>query len=138
MLWLSTAVGGGNMRKGLRALFIGGALVVAAATQAAAECCVRCCIGFVETCACGPAVLEPPLPGEMYVVNQGPVLSGPGPVLRQPRDYAPPYYPYVGRVYSGYPFGADGGGYPRGSYNPFVGYPFAEAPSPYFRYHYYG
>jgi hypothetical protein len=127
------------MRKGIGALAIGGALVAAAATQAAAGCCAtQCCVGFVESCVCGPVGLEPPLPGEMYVVNQGPVLSGPGPVPRQPRDFAPPYYPYVGRVYTGYPYGLDGGGYPRGFYNPFLGYPYAEAPSPYFRYRYYG
>ncbi len=119
------------MRKRFAALVVGGTLAVAAATTKAVA---QCCLGFVETCACGPAVLEPPLRGEMYVVNQGPVYSGPGPVLRQPHDFAPPYYPYVGYVYSGYPFGRDRGGYPRGFYNPFVGYPFADPPPPYYRY----
>jgi hypothetical protein len=46
---------------------------------------------------------------EMYVVNQGPVFSGPGPFVRQVRDPAPSpccdSYPYVGFVYSGYPYG---------------------------------
>jgi hypothetical protein len=119
------------MRKGFAALVIGGMLVIAAATKASAQ----CCIGFVESCTCGPAVLEPPLPGEKYVVNQGPVYNGPGLVLRQPRDFSPPYYPYAGYVYSGYPVGIDGGGYPRGFYSPYTGYPFAEPP-PFYRYHY--
>jgi hypothetical protein len=42
-------------------------------------------------------------------------------------------YPYVGFVYSGYPYGAFGPatGYPRGFYSPYTGYPYAE-PYPYF------
>jgi len=74
---------------------------------------------------------------ESYLVNQGPVLSGPGHYLGQLEDARPccypDRYPYVGFVYSGYPYGAFGpaSGYPRGFYSPYTGYPFAE-PYPYF------
>jgi hypothetical protein len=38
-------------------------------------------------------------------------------------------YPYVGYVYSGYPYGLqNSGGYPRGFYSPFTGYPYADPP----------
>jgi hypothetical protein len=89
--------------------------------------------------ACGgPATVElvqPCPPVESYLVNQGPVLSGPGHYLGQLEEARPCCdvyrYPYVGFVYSGYPYGALGpGGYPRGSYSPYTGYPYAE-PYPY-------
>ena len=48
-------------------------------------------------------------PGPIYVMNQGPVFSGPGPLIEQLPDRAPKAYPgaypYVGFVYSGYPYG---------------------------------
>lgn len=73
----------------------------------------------------------------MYVIEQGPIFTGPGPCLRQPADPPPPAYPYVGHVYTGYPYGAFGpGGYPRGFYSPYLGYPYAE-PSPPFHFQYY-
>jgi hypothetical protein len=82
-----------------------------------------------ECCAVAlPAVTE-----EIYLVNQGPTFTGPGHALpRQLPDLAPPVgaYPYVGYVYSGYPYGLQSsGGYPRGFYSPFTGYPYVD-PSP--------
>jgi hypothetical protein len=95
------------------------------------------CPGFGANCGCGAVieVAEPCRPVvESYLVNQGPVLSGPGHYLGQLEDPRPQpcCYPYVGFVYSGYPYGAYGpGGYPRGFYSPYTGYPYAE-PYPYF------
>jgi hypothetical protein len=68
--------------------------------------------------------------GEFYPLNQGPVFSGPGHDLpRQLKDPSPPAYPYVGFVYSGYPYGLqNSGGYPRGMYSPFAGYPYVDPP----------
>jgi len=89
------------------------------------------------SCGC-TAVIEiaqpcPPVV-QSYLVNQGPVLAGPGHYLGQLEDAAPCCYPYVGFVYSGYPYGAYGpGGYPRGFYNPYIGYPYADPP-PYIHY----
>ena len=40
-----------------------------------------------------------------YVVEQGPIFTGPGPCLRQPNEPAPAAYPYVGHVFTGYPYG---------------------------------
>ena len=89
-------------------------------------------------CGCGTVVAALPCPPiESYLVNQGPVLSGPGHYLGQLEEARPCCdiyrYPYVGFVYSGYPFGAFGPatGYPRGFYSPYTGYPYAE-PYPYF------
>jgi hypothetical protein len=81
------------------------------------------CTAVVEIAQpCPPAV-------QSYLVNQGPVLAGPGHYLGQLEDAAPCCYPYVGFVYSGYPYGAYGpGGYPRGFYNPYIGYPYADPP----------
>jgi len=86
--------------------------------------------GCCPTCGCATAALVAG-PAQIYVVNRGPVFSGPGhhvrpgPELRP--DVLPGSYPYVGPVYSGYPYGLqDSGGYPRGFYSPFVGYPYAE------------
>jgi hypothetical protein len=97
------------------------------------------CAGGMN-CGCGAVVVEaamPCPPTESYLVNQGPVLSGPGHYLGQ-LEAAPPCcdiyrYPYVGIVYSGYPFGTFGPatGYPRGFYSPYTGDPYAE-PYPYF------
>ena len=94
------------------------------------------CGGFGANCGCGVVVAAQPCAPEMYLVNQGPVFSGPGhhvrpgPELRP--DVLPGSYPYVGPVYTGYPYGLqDSGGYPRGLYSPFIGYPYAEpAPAP--------
>ncbi|MFL6799886.1 MAG: hypothetical protein ACJ8F3_21035 [Xanthobacteraceae bacterium] len=85
------------------------ALAIASATPAAAGCCVG---------------------GEFTLVNQGPVYSGPGHFLpRQLHDWAPPAYPYVGPVFTGYPYGLQSsGGYPRGFHSPFTGYPYVEPP----------
>jgi hypothetical protein len=93
-------------------------------------------------CGCGGVVeVAPPCaPTESYLVNQGPVLSGPGHYLAQ-LEAAPPCcdiyrYPYVGFVYSGYPYGRFGpaSGYPRGFYNPYAGYPYADGYPPYYDY----
>ena len=95
------------------------------------------CPGLGANCGCGPALaVAQPCPPvvQSYLVNQGPVLSGPGHYLGQLEDAPPCCYPYVGFVYSGYPYGAYGpGGYPRGFYNPYIGYPYAD-PGPYIRY----
>jgi hypothetical protein len=80
-----------------------------------------CCPPAVAMCVCPVAVPE------RYVVEQGPIFTGPGPCLRQPSDPPPGAYPYVGYVYAGYPYGEYGvGGYPRGFYSPYLGYPYAE------------
>jgi hypothetical protein len=99
-----------------------GILIVslAAAEQASAG----CCLPGVPVCVC------PVRAPEIYVVEQGPIFTGPGPCLRQPSDPPPAGYPYVGHIYTGYPYGEFGpGGYPRGFYSPYLGYPYAE-PSP--------
>jgi hypothetical protein len=122
------------MLRYLKVLAIAATLSLGMVTQAPAGGCPG---GYGMDCGCGAVieVVEPCLPVvESYLVNQGPVLSGPGHYLRQLADPAPPpcCYPYVGFVYSGYPFGAYGpGGYPRGSYSPYIGYPYAE-PYPYY------
>jgi hypothetical protein len=75
------------VKHSLHIVAIGVAVSLGAVTQAAAGGC------------CGP----------IYVVNQGPVFSGPGPGIVQVPDRAPKAYPgaypYVGFVYSGYPYG---------------------------------
>ena len=114
------------------------AFSLGAATQAAAG----CCPASYANCGCGPlyapAVALVPAPvvdptPEIYVVNQGPVFSGPGHAL--PRQLPDPVpvdggsYPYVGYVYSGYPYGLqNSGGYPRGFYSAVIGYPYADPP----------
>jgi hypothetical protein len=106
-------------------------LALGIASEAAAG---GCCSAIYANCGCGPVVeqvlVPPDVVDEMYLVNQGPVYSGPGHSLpRQIPDQAPSDYPYVGFVYSGYPYGLQSsGGYPRGAYSPFVGYPYAEPP----------
>ncbi len=90
-----------------RLFAIGAAATLAAVTRAAAQ----CCPALVSPCCAAPVVqpvVVAPLPvspccatPEMYVVNQGPVYSGPGPYVTQ-RNYiegdqvAPVGYPYVG------------------------------------------
>jgi hypothetical protein len=114
----------------LRLFAIGAIATLAGITQAAAGCCPV----PVTTCGCGPvfapAVMAVPVP-EMYVVNQGPVYSGPGPYVTQ-RNYiegdqvAAIGYPYVGyvpaptvprRFYYG-------GGYRRVVGGPYLGRPY--------------
>ena len=104
----------------LNVLAAAAAVSLAAATPAVAG---GCCPMPVVSCVCAPVVT-----GGIYLVNQGPVFSGPGHYLpRQAPDLPPGGYPYVGSVYSGYPYGLqDAGGYPRGSYSPYTGYPYAE------------
>ena len=115
------------------ALAAGTALALTIAGDAAAGCCPAPAAG----CGCAPAVVAVPVvqvPVEqIYVVELGPVLSGPGPYLRQYPEPPPPAYPYVGHVFTGYPYGfQNSGGYPRGYYSPYAGYPYAEpAPRPY-------
>jgi hypothetical protein len=119
-------------------LATGAALAFAVAGDAAAG----CCPAPAADCSCGPvAALVPvvPVPVEqIYVVNQGPVFSGPGPYVRQFSEAAPAAYPYVGPVFAGYPYGLqNSGGYPRGYYSPYTGYPYAEpAPRHAYRAHY--
>src|SRR5204862_6085770 len=86
-------------------------------------------------CAGGAVVVLPAVTDEIYLVNQGPVFSGLGHAL--PRQLPDPVpvdggsYPYVGYVYSGYPYGLqNSGGYPRGFYSAVIGYPYAD-PRPY-------
>src|SRR6266699_3186262 len=77
-----------------------------------------------EAVAGGCCSALPVVTDEIYLVNQGPVFSGPGHALpRQLPDPMPAEgsYPYVGYVYSGYPYGLQSsGGYPRGFYSPFT------------------
>jgi hypothetical protein len=58
-----------------------------------------------------PAAAGGCCPAPIYVVNQGPVFTGPGPMVQQLPDWAPKAYPggypYVGFVFSGYPYGYD-------------------------------
>ena len=58
-----------------------------------------------------PAAAGGCCPAPIYVVNQGPVFTGPGPMIQQLPDRAPKAYPggypYVGFVFSGYPYGYD-------------------------------
>jgi hypothetical protein len=104
----------------LNVLVAAAALSLGIASEAAAG---GCCPGAYANCGCGPVVAD-----EMYLVNQGPVFSGPGHSLpRQLPDAAPGGYPYVGYVFTGYPYGLqNSGGYPRGFYSPFTGYPYVE------------
>ena len=113
----------------LKALAAGGAISLAIAGSAAANCC-----GAV---AAYPVLTVPPI-DPIYVVNRGPIYSGPGPYLsgmgpfvREVPDVRPGPYPYVGPVFTGYPWGfQNSGGYPRGAYSPFTGYPYAEPAPP--------
>lgn len=89
------------MHHWLRLLAIGAIATLAGVTQAAAG----CCPAIVPNCGCGPVVAPAPLAvvPEMYVVNQGPVYSGPGPYVTQRNwiegdQVAPIGYPYVGYV----------------------------------------
>jgi hypothetical protein len=100
------------------------------ATPAAAG---GCCVMPYSNCPCSPVIVPEPfdtMGSGIYIVDQGPVFSGPGPALpRQVRVAAPTVYPYVGHVFTGYPYGvANSGGYPRGSYSPFAGYPYVDPP----------
>jgi hypothetical protein len=109
------------MSRGLKELAVAAALALGVAAPAHAGCCVV-----------GEVLVEPVEVGQMYVVNQGPILAGPGHYLRRESPDALPYaggYPYVGPIYTGYPYGLqNSGGYPRGSYSPFTGYPYVEPP----------
>jgi hypothetical protein len=69
------------------------------------------CAGASCGCPGVVAIAQPCPPAvQSYLVNQGPVLAGPGHYLGQLEDAAPCCYPYVGFVYSGYPYGAYGPG----------------------------
>src|SRR5262245_5866912 len=91
----------------LKVLAAAAALSLGALTQASAQCC-----------------------GQAYLLNQGPVFTGPGQDLpRQAPDMPPPAYPYVGHVFTGYPYGLQSsGGYPRGMYSAYTGFPYVEPP----------
>jgi hypothetical protein len=95
-------------KRSLYIFAVGTVVSLAAAAPAAAG---GCCPGQAIACACP----------DMYLVNQGPVFSGPGAFATQVRDLPPQppccgSYPYVGFVYSGYPYGY---------YNDWVGAPYA-------------
>jgi hypothetical protein len=118
------------VRRRLDMLAAAAALSLTAAAPAAAG---GCCPAPYSNCPCAPlAVAEPFVaPSGIYVVNLGPVYSGPGPYLPREPSVNPLAlsggYPYVGSVYTGYPYGLqNAGGYPRGSYSPYTGYPYAE------------
>jgi hypothetical protein len=87
---------------------VAAALLVAAVAPAAAG---DCCFG----CGCGPAPYVD-VGSEMLLVEQGPIVSGPGPFVVQGPDVQPPaFFPYVGFVFSGWPYGY---------YSPWVGAPY--------------
>jgi len=120
------------MKYSVALLAVVGALV--AAGEAAAGCCPACGCPVAA-----PVVVEQVVVSvdPIYVVNRGPQYSGPGhylsglgPFVRDVPDPLPsPYYPYIGFLYTGYPYGLqNSGGYPRGSYSPFTGYPYADPP----------
>src|SRR3954451_2757892 len=95
----------------LSVLTAGAALSLAVAGEAAAGCC--------PTCRCAPVVVQRVLvPVEpIYVVNQGPVYSGPGPYLNG-------FGPFVGAIPGpGYPYGRFDGSYLRGASGAATGYP---------------
>jgi len=104
----------------LNVLAAAAALALAAVTPAAAD---GCCPAGYAGCSCEP----------YYLVNQGPVFTGPGHDLpRQVLDPVPGAYPYVGVIYTGYPWGVQtSGGYPRGLYSPYAGYPYVDPPPGY-------
>jgi hypothetical protein len=96
-----------------------------------------CCPAAYVECGCAAPVVEwldpAALPGEVYVVNQGPLFSGPGHDLyRRVPDLPPSGYPYVGFVYTGYPYGVQATGLyaRRFFFSPFIGYPYAEPRPP--------
>ena len=73
-------------RRSIQFLALGAVAAVAAASGAAAGSC----------CACAPAC------GQFYIVNQGPVYSGPGIVVTPgyfELDRWPAVYPYIGHSY---------------------------------------
>jgi hypothetical protein len=80
--------------------------LLGAATQAGAQCCEG-----PGTVVAGPVIVAGP---QSRLVNQGPVHSGPGHFVEQYSDPPPRRYPYVGFVFSGYPYGY---------HNPYVGAP---------------
>ncbi len=111
-----------------RLFAIGAAASLAMIAQAAAQCCPP----VVSPC-CGPAVVAGP---QMYVVNQGPVYSGPGSYVTQ-RNYiegdqvAPIGYPYVGYVAGDAyapSYGYYGGGYRGYAGRPYFGRPYLGRP----------
>jgi hypothetical protein len=111
------------VRRRLDMLAAAAALSLTAAAPAAAG---GCCPAPYSNCPCAPlAVAEPFVaPSGIYVVNLGPVYSGPGPYLPREPSVNPLAlsggYPYVGSVYTGYPY-AEPLGYPvvkRVSYRP--------------------
>jgi hypothetical protein len=91
---------GGNMLRSVYALVAAVIVSFAMTAEAPAGGCAGAscgCPGMVEIAQpCAPVV-------QSYLVNQGPVLAGPGHYLGQLEDAAPCCYPYVGFVYSGYP-----------------------------------
>ena len=112
------------------------ALSLVAATQATAG--GGCCPAVYGGCGCGPTLplgqqfIEPyDISTGVCVVNQGPIFTGPGHYLARERpNNVPGPYPYVGVVFTGYPYGLQSsGGYPRGLYSPYTGYPYSE-PAP--------
>jgi hypothetical protein len=119
----------------LKLFAVAAALSLGAATQAAAG--GGCCPEVYGGCGCGLSlplgqqVIEPyDISSGVYVVNQGPVISGPGHYLaRESPNGVPGPYPYVGVIFTGYPYGVqNSGGYPRGTYSPFTGYPYVDPP----------
>jgi len=85
------------VRNRLNVLAAGAALSLGIVSEAAAG----CCPALGPNCACGPVLVQVLVPApEIYVVNQGPVFSGPGPGIRQIPDGPPADYPYVGFVYN--------------------------------------
>ena len=64
-------------------------------------------LGALSLGAVSPAAAGGCCPAPIYVVNQGPVFTGPGPMNQQQPDRAPKAYPggypYVVFVFSGYP-----------------------------------
>ena len=84
-------------RRSIQLLALGTVAAVTTASGAAAHPC----------CACAPMVCE-----QFYIVNHGPVYSGPGIVVSPAYfelDKWPAVYPYVGRTYWYQPY--DGGPY---------------------------
>jgi hypothetical protein len=100
----------------LSAFGMSAALLLGAATPAGAQCCAGC------NCGAGYVIGTIVVPGpRSYLVDQGPVYSGPGHYVEQEAAPPPRKFPYVGFVFSGYPYGYHDAyvGAPRRFYHPY-------------------
>jgi hypothetical protein len=91
------------LRRSLQVLAIGAVTATAAVSQAAAGSCCAPCWSSCVTSQYIPVVVVPSVvPVPIYVVNQGPIYTGPG-IVTYPGYFDTPVYrapyPYVGADY---------------------------------------